>query len=324
MAFGAPFGYVGSMTHGIVSALNRTNVIQDQNSYEDFIQVDAPINPGNSGGPLVNIHGEVIGINTAIATVSGGFQGIGFAIPCNEAKTVYAALKEHGKVVRGWLGIKIASISEDPDAADTAKYYGYQGTTGVLVDETIPGSPALGKLHHGDIITAVNGSPVADSDQLRNLIAGLAPNTNVTLHVFRDGGQKDVQVTLGDQPADLNAIENGAPENENQPGADESANSNEVMGMTLKNLDADTAQQLHLNGVQSGAVITAVDPNSPAAAAHLQPGVVITEVGKTPVHNAREAVEALKNVDLSKGGVPLYIATQEGSQFIFLKAADAQ
>src|SRR5262249_11809160 len=122
MAFGAPFGYVGSMTHGIVSALNRSDVIQDRNAYEDFIQVDAPINPGNSGGPLVNIHGEVVGINTAIATVSGGFQGIGFAIPSNEAKTIYASLKEHGKVTRGWLGISISDVAKD---LDTAKYYGF-------------------------------------------------------------------------------------------------------------------------------------------------------------------------------------------------------
>jgi serine protease Do len=323
MAFGAPFGYVGSMTHGIVSALNRNDVINDQNSYEDFIQVDAPINPGNSGGPLVNIHGEVVGINTAIATVSGGFQGIGFAIPTNEAKTVYASLKDHGKVTRGWLGIEISNVADDPD---TAKYFGYQGSTGVMVDAIIPSSPAVGKLHHRDVITAVNGQPVADKEQLRNLIAGITPNTNVTMHVFRDGTEKDVQVTLGDQPADLDALANGgSADNGNQANPDENANSNQIMGMTLKSLDADTAQQLGLgNDVRSGAVVTAVDPNSAAANAHLAPGVVITEVGKTPVHNAREAIDALKNVDLSKGGVPLYVATREGSQFVFLKAGGAQ
>jgi serine protease Do len=320
MAFGAPFGYVGSMTHGIVSALNRNNIIDDRNSYEDFIQVDAPINPGNSGGPLVNIHGEVVGINTAIATVSGGFQGIGFAIPSNQAKIIYASLKEHGKVTRGWLGISIGDVATD---LDTAKYYGFTGTAGVLVEDTIPGSPAVGKLHHGDIITAVNGTSVADRDHLRNMIADFAPNTKVTLHVFREGKEKDVEITLGDQPADLSSISR-APGDENAPGAEENANTNQIYGMTLKPLDADTAQELHLNDVRSGAVITAVDPNSPAGAAHLQPGVVITEIGKTPVHNAREAIDALKKVDLAKGGVPLYIVTSEGSQFVFLKAADSQ
>ena len=175
MAFGSPFGYVGSMTHGIVSALNRTSVIPDKtNDYENFIQVDAPINPGNSGGPLVNIHGEVVGINTAIATVSGGFQGIGFAIPSNQAKVVYASLKEHGKVVRGWLGVGIRNVSDDPDIA---KSFGYQGDTGVLVSQTIPNTPAYGKLLHGDIVTQVNGQPVNDMTQLRNRIAADCPRT---------------------------------------------------------------------------------------------------------------------------------------------------
>ena len=269
---------------------------------------------------LGNHRGGNRGINTAIATVSGGFQGIGFAIPSDQARSIYNALKDHGKVVRGWLGIEISSVSDDPD---TAKYFGYSGTTGIIVVGTIPGSPATGKLHHRDVITAVNGQPVGDSEQLRNLIAGFAPNSTVTLHVFRDGAEKDVPITLGDQPADLSALM-PTGDQPNQQGNEENNTSNQVLGMTLKSLDADTAQQLGLNDIRSGAVITAVDPNSPAAEAHLQPGVVITEVGKTAVHNAREALDALKNVDLSKGGVPLYVATREGSQFVFLKAAGAQ
>src|SRR6185312_14349852 len=136
MAFGSPFGYVGSMTHGIVSALNRSQVgILGQQGYEDFIQVDAPINPGNSGGPLVNLHGEVVGVNTAIASRSGGFQGIGFAIPSNEAKFVYEALKSHGKVVRGWLGVSIADVARNEKEAQS---FGYKGTAGVLVEQSFP------------------------------------------------------------------------------------------------------------------------------------------------------------------------------------------
>src|SRR5205814_1633677 len=119
LAFGAPFGYVGSMTHGIVSALNRSNVgiLDRQNGYENFIQVDAPINPGNSGGPLVNLKGEVVGINTAIASRSGGFQGIGFAIPSNQAKPIYGILRDKGKVTRGWLGISISDVSKSHELA---------------------------------------------------------------------------------------------------------------------------------------------------------------------------------------------------------------
>ena len=143
LAFGAPFGYVGSMTHGIVSALGRSNVgILGQNGYENFIQVDAPINPGNSGGPLVNINGDVIGINTAIATQSGGFQGIGFAIPSDQAKTIYTMLRDKGKVTRGWLGVSIGDVQRDPGLA---KSFGFDKDTGVLVEQVLGGTPATGK-----------------------------------------------------------------------------------------------------------------------------------------------------------------------------------
>ena len=180
------------MTHGIVSALDRSQVgILGSQGYEDFIQVDAPINPGNSGGPLVNIHGEVVGINTAIASRSGGFQGIGFAIPSNEAKFVYGQLKAHGKVTRGWLGVSIADVARDPN---TAQSFGYQGTNGVLVEQTFPNTPATGKLQAGDIVTEINGKSVDNVQQLRNEIAATAPNTDVTLKVWRDKKYQDVGI----------------------------------------------------------------------------------------------------------------------------------
>jgi serine protease Do len=315
MAFGSPFGYVGSMTHGIVSALNRDQVIPDRNEYENFIQVDAPINPGNSGGPLVNIHGEVVGINTAIATVSGGFQGIGFAIPSNQAKPVYAALKEHGKVVRGWLGVSIKSVSDD---SDTAKFFGYQGDTGVFVEQTFPNTPASGKLQRGDVIVAVNGQPVVDASQLRNRVAAIEPNTQTTLRVFRDQKEQDVQITLGDQPDDVMAMLGHGEEGGAAGSTDEATQTPEALGMTLKTLDQDTAESLGIREVKTGAVITDVAHDSAAAQAGLRQGDVITEVGRTPVHNAQEAASALKKVDPSKG-VPLYVVTREGSEFVFIK-----
>jgi serine protease Do len=166
MAFGSPFGYVGSMTHGIVSALNRSQVgILGNQGYEDFIQVDAPINPGNSGGPLVNLHGEVVGINTAIASRNGGFQGIGFAIPVNEAKWVYSQLKDHGKVTRGWLGVGIKDVAQDPEVA---KGVGFDKSAGVLVEWLTPDSPANGKLEPYDVITEINNQPVRSVTELRN------------------------------------------------------------------------------------------------------------------------------------------------------------
>src|SRR5207248_2766215 len=160
LAFGAPFGYVGSMTHGIVSALHRQAGILGSDGYENFIQVDAPINPGNSGGPLVNLKGQVVGINTAIASSSGGFQGIGFAIPSEEARPIYEQLKSNGKITRGWLGVEIENVTRVPDEAASE---GYKGEGGVLVRRVLRNGPANGELKPGDIVTKLNGNAVANA-----------------------------------------------------------------------------------------------------------------------------------------------------------------
>src|SRR5688572_19626901 len=174
MAFGSPFGYIGSMTHGIVSALNRHNIgILGTMGYENFIQVDAPINPGNSGGPLVNVRGEVVGINTAIASVTGGFAGVGFAIPSNQAKVVYTQLKDKGKIVRGYLGVNIDDVANprSPQTKQALEAVGYEGKEGVFVHGTQASAPASGKLQPGDVITTLNGKPVKSVQDLRNTIA---------------------------------------------------------------------------------------------------------------------------------------------------------
>ena len=151
MAFGSPFGYVGSMTHGIVNLLCTARPASCPSSrvMRTSSEVDAPVNPGNSGGPLTNVLGKVVGINTAIASRSGGFQGIGFAIPSNQAHLIYSGLKEHGKITRGWLGVSISDISRDPDLART---FGFEGVNGVLVEETFAKTPATGKLQKGGVI----------------------------------------------------------------------------------------------------------------------------------------------------------------------------
>ncbi|MGH7213592.1 MAG: S1C family serine protease, partial [Tepidisphaeraceae bacterium] len=190
LAFGSPFGYIGSMTHGIVSALNRdVGILRSQMGYESFIQVDAPINPGNSGGPLVSVRGEVVGINTAIASRTGGFQGIGFAIPSNQAKMIYNQLKEKGKVTRGWLGVSISDVAKDLPKAQS---FDYPGTEGVLVEQTFQDTPATGKLQAGDIITALNGKEIENVQQLRNAIAATAPGTDTTFRVYREGKEQEV------------------------------------------------------------------------------------------------------------------------------------
>ncbi|MGA2584482.1 MAG: trypsin-like peptidase domain-containing protein [Tepidisphaeraceae bacterium] len=320
LAFGSPFDFVGSMTHGIVSALNReTDIGETPDSgvmYQNFIQVDAPINPGNSGGPLVNIHGEVVGINTAIVTDSGGFQGIGFAIPSNQAKAVYTALKEHGAVVRGWLGVRIGSVADETPGL--IKSYNYTASTGVFVEEVYDNTPATGKLHEGDIIMALNGKKVDTRQELRDRIADTAPGDTATLKVWRDGKEQDVDITIGKQPENLDTL----AQNDNGGGQDQApSESAKQLGMTLQTLDADTAKQLQLGDVTAGAVITNVDPNSPAATAGLQQGMVITDVGRTKVHNAQEAASALSKADL-KQGIRLYVASHDGKAFFFLQNAD--
>ncbi len=311
LAFGSPFGYVGSMTHGIVSALNRTNVgILGSQGYENFIQVDAPINPGNSGGPLVNIHGDIVGINTAIASRSGGFQGIGFAIPSNQAKTIYTMLKEKGKVTRGWLGVEIVDVQRVPNMA---KAQGYDKDTGVFVKSVLQGTPSSGKLEPGDIITRIDDKAVESVQQLRNHVATIAPGTDAKLQVLRKGKPEDVTIRIGEQPEDMLAAAGGG----NSPKA-ANADSSEALGMRLTDVTNDAAQKFGLGDVKEGALVTAVDPRSLAARGGLQPGDVITRVGGQTVTNAAEASDALSKQDVGKG-ISLYITNKQGSSIVFLQ-----
>ncbi|MGA2582471.1 MAG: PDZ domain-containing protein [Tepidisphaeraceae bacterium] len=308
LAFGAPFGYVGSMTHGIVSALHRQAGILGNDGYENFIQVDAPINPGNSGGPLVNLHGEVVGVNTAIATSSGGFQGIGFAIPSEEARPIYEQLKSTGKITRGWLGIEIENVSDFSDAAASE---GFKGDTGVLVHGVLHNSPATDELQPGDVITKLDGRTIDTTTELRDDVAVAAPGSEVTLNVFRDGKQQDVKVKLGNQPTDASEVASATNGHEDQSGS--------AIGMQMQNLNDDLAQQYGLTE-KSGAVVVSVDPNSLAAQAGLKPGDVITEVDHHKVTSPQQVDDALSKADL-KAGVQLNVDNQQGSELLFVKAS---
>jgi serine protease Do len=309
LAFGAPFGYVGSMTHGIVSALHRQAGILGQDGYENFIQVDAPINPGNSGGPLVDLQGHVVGINTAIASSSGGFQGIGFAIPSEEAHPIYDQLKSSGKITRGWLGVEIENVAQ---ATNKAASEGYKETTGVLIRGVLHNSPATSELQPGDIVTKLNGNTIDNVSELRNAIAVEAPGSEVTLDVFRNGKEQDVKVKLGDQPSDLTALSS------NTAGGHAMHGQSATMGMKLENLTSETAQQYGLSE-KTGAVVTSVAPNSMAAQAGLQPGDVITHVGQRRVTSAEQVDDALSKADL-KAGVQLQVDNSQGTEFLFVQA----
>ena len=319
LAFGAPLGFAGTMTHGIVSALNRNDVDLEGEAYENFIQVDAPINPGNSGGPLVNIHGEVVGINTAIASKTGVFSGIGFAIPANRAHKLYSNLKSGAKIVRGWLGIGIRNVSDDVPLAQT---FGYDGKTGILVRNVYSGTPADGKLINGDIITAYDGTPVANVDELRNAVAETAPGTVAKLTVFRDDHSITVALTIGTQPEDLASVLPGRGGAEPGPNGDNQEQAHaETLGLRLRSLTPELAQQLNLDTQSTGAVISNVAPGSIASRAGLRPGLVITNVGRKPVANAREAYDALSRSDI-KRGIRLTVLTSDGSDFVVLQEGD--
>src|SRR5688500_14048793 len=331
VAFGSPFGYVGSMTHGIVSALNRQtsanggNGILGRMGYENFIQVDAPINPGNSGGPLVNLKGEVVGINTAIASRSGGFQGIGFAIPSNQAKPVYDQLKTGKKVVRGWLGVAIASVN-DPSVVRLAEDFGYTKNEGVFVQQIMPNTPATDKLRKGDIITGINGKNVKDVQELRNHIAEVAPNTEVTLSVFREGKIQDVKLKVGEQPDEMTLASGETRGGRGGRGGADAKDESGVsgkLGIGLGDFSEELAQKFGVEASQQGAVVVEVEPKSPAYREGIRPGDVITEVGKTPVKNAKEARDALAKADLNKG-VRLYVVSRDGSRFVFVSADAAK
>jgi serine protease Do len=283
LAIGDPFGIGETATMGIVSATGRGLNGQIE-QYEDFIQTDAAINPGNSGGAMIDLHGNLVGVNTAILTGGGGGnQGIGFAIPINMARNVMNQIVEHGKVVRGFLGLIPQDVSPE-----IAKQFGLNQPTGALVGSVDPGTPAgRAGLKRGDIILKLNGNEVNSANDLRLKISQTAPGTTVGLSVWRDGRSMDVKVTLSEKP-DQQAQAKGEGENAG-PGT--------MQGVQVQDVTPDMADQLQVPSGTRGVVITSVDPASPAAAAQLERGMIIQEVNHKPVNNVREYRQALAGAD---------------------------
>ena len=300
IAIGSPFELNQTVTVGVVSAKGRNRMgITD---YENFIQTDAAINPGNSGGPLLNIHGEAVGMNTAIFSRSGGYMGIGFAIPINMAKSIEQQLRKGGKVTRGWLGILIQDVNED-----LAKSFGGKAG-GALVSEVTEGSPAMKSgLIQGDIVTEIDGAPVTDVADLRNKIAMTPPNTSLTLRVLRDGKEKDIKVSVGEQPADMASIA-------------KKMNSSTLgeLGLTLQDLTDEVAGQFGYKKDQ-GVLIADVEEDSPAARVGLQAGQLIEEVNRTRVHSLKELQQAMKSTTSAKQ-VLLRVRAGERSQYVVLQS----
>jgi serine protease Do len=292
LAIGDPFGVGETVTMGIVSATGRTNLgIED---YEDFIQTDAPINPGNSGGALVNDRGELIGINTAILSHgSGGNEGVGFAIPTNLARNIMDQIVSNGKVTRAYMGAYIQGVSPE-----LAKAFGAAAPRGALVGDVEPGSPAQKSgLEKGDIVVALDGKPITDSNQLRMSISMMAPGTTANLKVWRNGSEHDIAIKLGELPAE-NERASAAPAN--PQGA--------LEGVTVENVTDQTAQQLGLPDRTKGVVVTDISPASPVADSGLQRGDVIQEVNHQSVTDVSDFERAIERT----GKNPLLLVNRQG------------
>jgi serine protease Do len=286
---------------GIVSATGRGGLgIED---YEDFIQTDASINPGNSGGALINTRGELIGVNTAILSPSGGNLGIGFAVPSNMARSSMEQIVKYGKVTRGYMGVSIQDIT--PELAAAMKL---GETHGALVGDVDPDGPAArAGLQKGDVIVGVNGKPVDDSRALRLMVSAIPPGSSINLRFMHDGQMRDAAITLGEMPAPQAAANTREKPTPNEP-------SPVLIGVAVADLTPEIAQRLNLPANMKGIVIADVQEGSPAAEAGLQPGDVIQEVNRTPIRNVGEFHTQLSNSKKGKDPV-LLLVNREGRTF---------
>jgi serine protease Do len=298
VAVGNPFGLGGTVTAGIVSARGRDI---GAGPYDDYVQIDAPINKGNSGGPAFDINGNVIGVNTAIYSPSGGSVGIGFDIPAGTAKLVVAQLKDKGYITRGWLGVQV-----QPVTADIADSLGMKQARGAMVDNPQDGSPAAkAGIEAGDVITAVNGASVKDSHDLARNISMMAPGSSVKLDILHKGEAKTLTLALGEMPNDRQAN-----------AGDTSTTSTPRLGLKLA-----PAAEVEGAGTK-GVVVTSVDPQGPAAEHGLQTGDVILDVGGKAVSNAADVRAALTAAEAGgKHTVLMHVKTADATRFVAVPLA---
>lgn len=301
LAIGSPFGLARSVTMGIVSAMGRGGMGIEE--YEDFIQTDAAINPGNSGGALVDAEGRVVGINTAILSRTGGSQGIGFAVPVNLAKNVMDSLLKNGRVDRGFLGVAIQDITPD-----LAKEFKVPESGGALVgDVTEKSAAGEAGIKSGDVIIELNGKAVTDARTLRLAVGQMAPGTKVSVKVLRQGAEKSFDVVLKAMPAEA---QTGTGNSQDQ----DSEESDALNGVTVGDITPAIRQELNLPPRLQGAVITELDPSTPAYDAGLREGDVVIEINHQAVKDAESAVEISKHINSKK--ILLRVFSRGGVRFI--------
>ena len=309
LAIGNPFGIGETVTSGIVSAKGRrVGILNDVKGFENFIQTDAAINPGNSGGALVDIDGRLVGINTAILSRNGGFQGVGLAVPSDLASQIAQSLVNTGKVVRGFLGVNVQDIT--PALADS---FNLKNRAGALVAAVEPGSPAAkAGLKEGDVITGVNHKPVADANTLSFAVSAVAPRTSVSLDVLRNG-----------KPEQLTATTAERPDSSGDQSLETAANDDVgvLNGVAVDDLSPEVRQEINIPKNVRGAVITNVDPDSASARAGLSAGDVILEINHHSVKSAHDAVELSASTESKKTlvkvwsrGATIFVVVDETAQ----------
>ncbi|MBV9214985.1 MAG: DegQ family serine endoprotease [Acidobacteria bacterium] len=310
LAIGNPLGIGQTVTAGIISAKGRRTGLSDGQSFEDFLQTDAPINRGNSGGALVNLQGELIGINSQILSpggASGGNIGIAFSIPSNMARSVLEQLLKDGKVHRGMLGVNIQNITDD-----VAKAFDIKDRAGVLVSNVKPGSAAdKAGIKRDDIITAINGEKVDDSNVVRNKIASTSPGTSVKLTIVRGGKEQDVSVTLDEFTV---ADNKNGPNSQGDDNAPNSQKESGKLGLSLQPMTAQLAKQVGAENDKEGMVVTDVDPSGPSAEEGVSRGDVILAINKKPVNSVADVQSALE----ASGNNPILLLISRRGSTIYL------
>ena len=304
IAVGNPFGLIQTVTYGIVSAKVRSNV--GINEYENFIQTDAAINPGNSGGPLVNLRGEIVGVNSAIFSQSGGYQGIGFAVPINMASKIMKDLIDKGSVSRGWLGVGIQDVSQD-----LAKAFKLKNTKGCLITAVMENTPAQrGGMLKGDVVVRINDKLIQNSNHLRNEIANAGAFTEIDLELIREGKSFKIQLKLDERPQKVGRVKM-------EPKMNPALEQLEFMGMTVEALTKDKAEKLGIRpGI--GVFISKIESGSPAEKSGLRTGMIIQEVERKAVKNFEIFKEIVNEMNKSKG-ILLLVTTSGGSRYIFIE-----
>jgi serine protease Do len=310
IAVGNPFNWQGTVSAGIVSGKGRSLQVGKRT---DFIQTDAAINPGNSGGPLVNLDGQVVGINTAIESSTGLYQGLGFAIPSNLAKWVTKQLETSGSVQRAYLGVAISEIN-----GPLARHFGLQGKRGVLVSEVYPGSPAAkAGFKVGDVIVGFGGQEVHDPRRLQEMVERSPAGTKQTVDIIRDGRATALQVEVKPLPEDFGVASTPSLDRP-APGRSPGFHS-DALGLEVGELTDALAQRLGYQG-HSGVLVTGVDEGGVAAAAGIRAGMLILQVGKRPVQSVAEFKAGVKDQSL-KEGVVLLIRAGGGNHFVLLQSS---